>query len=248
MTMTKHHLKTLLVYTAALLGVAACNLPALGATLYEETFDQPAHPGGGDQAISGVGWANDVPANDSRWFENGGNPGAAAWSWHGEANTEGFYTSTTLDTGATGDAFPTIDPANYTSLTLSVDLQTGFAGDLVDSFFAVQSGGNWYASTTVLPDADGTWATHSISFDPAAANWNELTVSGDGSGMGATIGAPAAADLSGMITGAGMVFTRTASATTNFDNFTISGQPIPEPATVTVLALGSLLLLRRRWC
>lgn len=209
---------------SVLLGCHLLGSQAAALTLYQETFDNPAHPGGGDQPISGVGWANDVPANDSRWYETGGNPDAAAWSWHGEANTEAFYSSTTLDTGSTGTAFPTIDPAENPSLAFNVDLMSTFAPELVDSFFAVEIGGSWYVSATALADATDSWVTQTMSFDPTAANWNELTVSGDGSATEAIIGAAAGADLSGSITGAGMVFTRTASATTNFDNFVLTGE------------------------
>jgi len=229
---------------AALFSIALVSPLAMAQTLYEETFPYPG--GGADIAVSTVGWANDIPANPTRLYDNnidGGPNDGAAWSWNGTANTEAFYTTITLDSGATGMAFPSIDPSSYPGLTLSVDLQSTFNPALVEARFAVLIGGSWYASASALATPTGTWETQTMTFDPTAALWNNLTVSGDGSGTGATIGATASSALSGMITGAGMVFTRTDSATHNFDNFVISA--VPEPGCCALLGMGVLLMMGR---
>jgi hypothetical protein len=221
---------------ATLFGIALVSPLTLAQSLYLESFP---HPGGGDLPISTAGWADDVPGGD-RLYDNGGGDGAA-WSWNGSANTEALYTTTALDSGATGMAFPSIDPASNPGLTLSVDLLSTFAPELVEARFAVLVGGSWYTAASPLATPTGAWETQTMAFDPTAALWNELTVSGDGSGTGATIGATAATDLSGMITGAGMVFTRSGSATHDFDNFAIV---VPEPSTWATMGMGALLLVR----
>ena len=199
----------------------ACN-PAPAQVLYEELFP---HPGGGNMPVSVVGWANDVPAGtDNRLYESD----EAVFSFFGSPNTEAFYTTTATDTGSTGDAFPTIDPTSFPGLNFNVDLQSQFNPGNVEAYWVVQVGGDWFSSVAPLATPGSSFATQTLSFDPTAALWNELTVSGNGTGTGATIGTTAAMDLSGMITGAGLVFDRSGSGTHNFDNFTISASILNE--------------------
>ena len=227
---------------AAVFGLLIVSPLAFGQ-LYLETFPYPG--GGGDISITTVGWVNDVPANPNRLYDNnavGGPDDGAGWSWQGSANTEAFYTTTLLDAGGTGMAFPSIDPSSNPGLTLSVDLFSTFDPQFVEARFAVLSGGSWYATADPLATPTATWESRTLLFDPTAALWNDLTVSGDGSGTGATIGGTAAGDLSGLITGAGLVFSRSQSATHDFDNFAIV---VPEPGSLAFLGFGALWLVRR---
>ncbi|MGH7981267.1 MAG: glycosyl hydrolase 53 family protein, partial [Limisphaerales bacterium] len=134
------------------------------------------------------------------------------------------YTSVAL-TQTAGAAFPTIDPALYSGIALSVDIQPYLNPDNVTARFAVQiNGGNWFVSANALPvpSSTGSFATYSVAFNAEASLWDSLTVSGNGTANRAIIGAPSSSNLDGNITGAGLVFVHTGSGGTfNFDNFTI---------------------------
>jgi hypothetical protein len=82
-----------------------------------------------------------------------------------------------------------------------------------------------------------------MTYSPAAANWDNLTVTGSG----ATIGSQATQPLSGAITAAGMVFAVGASGgDDNFDNFSITGTGVGNivltahtPTTATLAWVGN---------
>ncbi len=234
---------------------------ASGQMIYSETFPYPTGMTG-NQPISTTGWANDLIAQFTRLYANGAD--GVVYAYSGAATTEAFYTSTTLDTGATGQAFPTIDPTAYQfGVTLSVDLQNGFSPDEVRSRFAVQiNGGNWYVSRNALPvptTANGPFANYSIPFLPAAANWNNLTVTGTGvtaaPGAAAVIGGAAASPLTGNITGAGVVVTYgegglpiTGGGTHNIDNFQVRESSRPGDVNLdTVIDLADLVIIRQNF-
>jgi hypothetical protein len=124
---------------------------------------------------------------------------------------------------------PKIAVATATNLTFLVDIQSQYNPFDASDYFAVQMNGgtNWYLNySNPLPTPTITWATFSQLFDPTAANWYQLILSGDGS-VGNTnfpaIGNPATSDLSGYITGVGIVCIKSGLATHNFDNFSIAG-------------------------
>jgi hypothetical protein len=109
-------------------------------------------------------------------------------------------------------------------LTFSVDLQDGGNGVNVTAYWAVAmtSAGatNWYASSSAIAAPTTSFATVTLPFSTAAANWNNLTISPSG----AIIGSPASGPLQGYISGAGLVFVVSGTGGDyNFDNFTISG-------------------------
>ena len=85
----------------------------------------------------------------------------------------------------------------------------------------MQIDANWYASTTALPvptDGDSEdYGTYSQQISPAAAGWNELTLTGNG----AVIGSPASTPLTGSLTGVGLVISHTDEGTFNIDNVEI---------------------------
>lgn len=208
-------MKTLI--TSACLG-AAVLCPASAQILFAEDFETPE--AGGNQAISTVGWVNDIAnAQDDRIFEISAES-HAVWSWHGSAATEAFYTTVEHDAG-----FTSFEPGGVDGLTFGVDNQSQFNGTDTVGYFAVQlDGSDWFVSATPVGAPTEEWQTHEMAFDPTAANWNTLTVSGTGTtNAGATIGAPAGSDLAGTVTGGGFVVTRTGSATQNFDNLTLFG-------------------------
>jgi hypothetical protein len=66
----------------------------------------------------------------------------------------------------------------------------------------------------------GTYSTYTTSFNPTALNWNTLTVTSSGG----LVGSPAAGNLKGVMTGAGLVFVTVGTGGNfNFDNFSITG-------------------------
>ena len=223
---------------AWLLGWLACPAiaPGQSVTLYQETFPYPGLSG--DFAVGAVGWANDVLNNPNRLYQSSGGDGAV-YAYQNSARTTAFYTSTALSV-TSGAAFPSIDTAVYSGITLSVDIQPQVTPANVTARFAVQmNGGSWFASANTLPvpAVVGPYATYSSAFNPAASQWYSLTVSGDGTGSSAAIGfgSTLSTNLSGNITGAGLVFTHTgAGGTFNFDNFSITA------GTVGSLAVSSV--------
>jgi hypothetical protein len=201
--------------------------------LYNESFPWVG-PTAGNYPASVVGWNSAIPDSPARLFQNGGGDGAM-FSFEGSASVVAFCATATSDNGASGLPFPSMAIAGSSGLTFSVDIAPSFAPANVSAALAVQiNGGSWYISATNLPvdtsTATGTYTTQSQVFSPAAANWKNLTISG----TGATVGSAAGADLSGNITGAGVVFTHTGSGTFNFDNFQVTGSVVPNAGTIAV--------------
>lgn len=204
----------------------------VSSVLYRETF---VVTNSGDQPITQAGWRNDIEGQNTRIYHVAGTNGAV-WSFRGAAGPEAFYATTVTANGSLAYhmAFPSINLATVENLVFSVDLNSTWQPALVHSYFAVQiNWGSWYVSTTeLLPVPTGTYASYNLTFDPSASGWNELTVSGSGSVGNAsfpTVGVTAAANLSGYITGAGIVSVHDGSSTHNFDSFTIAGA-IPPTA------------------
>jgi hypothetical protein len=183
--------------------------------------------------IATMGWRSDTEAADARIYTTGTN--RAVYSFSGTARGEAFYVTTVTGDGSYPghQAFPSINLATTANMRFNVDLNSGWQPALVHSFFAIQiNWSDWYVSTTeLLPTPTGTFANYSLDFDPSAFGWNQLTVSSSGTVGNANfpaIGEPAVANLSGYITGAGLVCIHDGSSTHNFDNFSIFGT-IPPP-------------------
>ncbi len=196
---------------------------AQNVVLYRETFPYGAISG--DLPVNSVSWANDIPDGPDRLYQATGGDGAV-YAYEAAAATTAFYTSIAL-TQTGGAAFPAINPALYSGITLSVDIQPSQNPANITARFAVQiNGGNWFVSASPLPvpSSTGPFATYSLAFNPNASQWDSLTVSGNGTGTHAVIGTLISSNLAGNITGAGLVFVHTGSGGTfNFDNFTITG-------------------------
>ncbi len=183
-----------------------------------------------DYPLSVVGWSNSIPDSPNRLSQNTSGDGEA-YAFEAYAATTAAYVTTASDTGVSGLPFPSINPAAYPAITFSVDIQPTWQPANIPVYFAVQMGGaNWYVSQTPIPvNVAGTvFATYQQQFDPDAIQWNTLTLSG----TAATIGIQPASNLSGNITGAGLVFANTGSGGVNFDNFLITTDTAPAIAPV----------------
>lgn len=188
--------------------------------LYAETFPFVG-PLSVNFPVSVVGWSSSIPDSPARLFPNGGGDGAI-FNFEGSAMTTAFYVNANSDTGASGLPFPSINPAAYPAVSFSVDIAPTYQPANITAYFAVQvSGGNWYVSSTPIPvntsTATGTYTTYGQTFNPLAANWNNLTLTS----TGASIGSVASADLTGNIVGAGVVSVFTGAGNFNIDNFLV---------------------------
>ena len=213
--------------------------------IWSENFNCPTS---GDQPIANVGWRNDIsgPGGDTRIFASSGGgvtfPNMAVYSWPG--GPEAFYATTATANGgayASGtitnhQALPVINLASVQNLTFGADLNSGYNPSLTHGFIAVQLNyGQWYSSTTeLLPQPTSTtFVTDTLPFNSDLSTWNLLTVSGNGSANNAnypTIGANAGpGQMSGYITGVGIVITHDSSSTLQFDNYIVLGT-IPSTA------------------
>jgi hypothetical protein len=117
------------------------------------------------------------------------------------------------------------------------------AGAPVGTRLALQLGGQWFVSNTSISSGNVTsadWTGNTLPFDPAAANWRELN-NVDGS-PGVSLGLLAGADLSGDITGAGLVSTFQQRQTLNINNFAI----VPEPSALSLIFCGVVGVLGRK--
>ncbi|HEY1661550.1 MAG TPA: glycosyl hydrolase 53 family protein [Verrucomicrobiae bacterium] len=207
---------------------------AQSTVLYQETF--PYDAVSGNASVSTAGWASDIPDGPNRLYQNSGSDGAV-YAYEGSPATTAFYTSTSLSQ-TNAATFPVINPASYPGLTMSVDIQPHVTPANVSARFAVQiNGTSWFVSANTLPvpTTTGSFATYSNAFNPAASQWDSLTVSGNGTGSGAVIGAGAANNLTGNITGAGLVFVHSGSGGTfNFDNFIITAAGVSNLTVVSI--------------
>jgi hypothetical protein len=202
--------------------------------IYSELFPFVG-PVAGNYPISNVGWVEAVSGAPNALYRVGttGSAGSSSFSagavfaYSGVPATTVYYATTATDTNQAGLPFPDIDIAAYgnpSSLNFSVDIAPSSSSSNVTAYIAVQVGTNWYVSATPLPvptaSDSPTFSTYTMAFNPTAANWNNLTVSTSGG----IIGAPAAGNLKGVMTGAGLVFVYVGSGGNfNFSNFIITG-------------------------
>ena len=202
--------------------------PAVGL-IYSETFPFVG-PLAGTYPTSSAGWVEAVSSAPNALYQTSGSDGAVS-AFFGNPATTVYYATTTSDTNQAGLPFPNINLSSYgnpSSLNFSVDIAPDSATpNNVTAYLAVQlNGANWYVATTALPVpavSNATFTTYSLPFNPAAANWKNLTVSTSGG----IIGSPVAGDLKGIMTGAGMVFVYVGTGGNfNFDNFIITGSGV----------------------
>jgi hypothetical protein len=166
------------------------------------------------------------------------------FAYLGSAGTTVYYATTATDTNQAGLPFPNIDLAGYPQgLNISVDIAPVSSSSNVTTYLAVQlNNANWYVAASPLPvptSSDSpTFATYTTAFNPAAANWKNLTVTTSGG----IIGSAATSNLNGVMTGAGLVFVTTGTGGTfNFANFVITGNG-PGGINAGALSNGDLNL------
>ncbi len=240
-------------WALALLALAAwaAGHSASAVTLYREDFtDAEANDG----TLADVGWVGtDIGA--------GGNSAGIYDTFHWWYNNTTIASMTT-NTGLsyTTENAPISSATPMLAILWAQRLENQFddafgegtgTGTGVDVRPAVQIGGQWYAAATAVSTGNldntttgGTYTPQSLAFDPAAANW--LLVSDVDGADGVTLGAAPGSDLSGNITGVGLVSSFHQYQTVNFDYLEVSA--VPEPASAGLLAVGawSAALLRRR--
>lgn len=201
--------------------------------LYAETFPFVGALAVG-YPISVVGWSNAIADNVNRLYQTSGGDGAA-YAFESAASTKAFYVTTNSDRGVSGLPFKKITPSGYPAVSFYVDIAPFWAPANVTAYIAVQmNGGSWYVNSTALPvdtsTATPTFTTYRQQFDPLAAQWNTLTIGT----TSATIGGPAGSNLTGDITGAGVVFVYTGAGTFDIDNFLVTTNAAPPIApTIT---------------
>jgi len=188
-------------------GAVPANFSSVGWTLVTPAANNPPYEGfyAAGSAYN-LGTGNPLPVNTIYYT------GLAA------GQEEMFYTTDAGGAGSSGDAaFTDINPASYTALTLSVAGTD--QGTTATNYFAVQVGGAWYVSTTALQGYNAAYpsfVTASLPYTTTASAWNQLTINANS----VTIGAAATADLSGPITGIGIV--ETGPGGWNYNEITVS--------------------------
>jgi hypothetical protein len=194
--------------------------------LYTEGFPFVG-PASANYPISSVGWVEAVlNAPNALFQESSETSEGAVFAYYGSAATTVYYTTTASDTNQSGLPFPNIDLAAYgNSLNFSVQIAPQFAASNVTAYVAVQlNNTNWYISSSPLPVANSadsaTFSPYTMAFNPAAGNWDNLTVTVSGG----LIGSAATSNLKGVMTGAGLVFVTVGTGGTfNFTDFAITG-------------------------
>jgi hypothetical protein len=235
--------------------------------LYEQTFNPSNDPNGYVGAIGDSGWVVDAPTG---WYSGTYSGNFAPLNMLADAATMqpingntgvyiGFGGPLTAALGMfyTTDGqggFTTIDPASSDRLLLTVyaNTQAGGADDL--GYFAVQVGDGdprtddelWYISSTPMAvpaqNQGNLLDLRSLEYNPAAGNWNSLTLATP------AIGGPAG-DLSGLlITGVGIVQSLSNPtgdfSSWNYADFRILN--VPEPATIALVMVAAAACFVRR--
>jgi hypothetical protein len=175
-------------------------------------------------------------------------PNMAVYSYDAGAAIEAFYGTTRSINGGPYPAspnpitnhmaFPGINLQVVQNVSFAVDLDGPYNGTSTHSYICVQmNSANWYVATNeLLPQPNGSpFVTHSLRFNPAASSWNNLTVSGTGSDtmtLIPVVGSVATANLTGYITGIGIVCVHSGGSTVQFDNYTVLGAIPPTPFPV----------------
>ncbi|HEV2455200.1 MAG TPA: immunoglobulin domain-containing protein, partial [Verrucomicrobiae bacterium] len=208
------------VYPAAILTVTNEQI----GFIYSEAFPFVG-PIGGDYPISSVGWVEAVVNAPNALYQVAQNSSqGAVFAYLGTPGTTVYYVTTATDTNQAGLPFPNIN-LNYPNLAFSVDIAPAYQASNVTAYLAVQlNNSSWYVASSPVPVPtsvdSSTFSTYTTAFNPAAANWKNLTVTSSGG----LIGSAAAANLKGVMTGAGLVFlTVGTGGTFDFANFAITG-------------------------
>lgn len=123
-------------------------------------------------------------------------------------------------------AFDSVDLTNYTNVTVSLDYWVADTGFEADDSFSVVANGN----TELLLGEIGLENANLIGDTGNTAEWNFLSFGVTGSSLDLVIN----------------VDTNSGSENVHIDNISIEGDLIPEPASMLLIGLGALGLIRRR--
>ena len=222
-------------------GPAYLNVNTLPADyLYAETFPFVGPSTSISYSLGTVGWSCSVPDNTNRLFYNSSYASGTISSSESYSQTfplaDFFYATTNSDTGISGVPFTAIDPTAHPAIAFSVDVVLtsnwyNSPGNTT-AYFAVQmNGGSWYVSSIPIPvniSPTNVFATYEQQFHSSASLWKNLTFTS----TGATIGSTATADLTGQITGAGVVVVVTYVSEWDFENFAITTDSVAVIAPV----------------
>jgi arabinogalactan endo-1,4-beta-galactosidase len=227
--------------------------PPTTANLYQEDFGAVAG-GGASLTLAQVGWSQVGPsaggssagiyaASNSVDVDTGLSlPPSAAYYYGGASEMGILYTTNGAGSGTAGDSsFTSIDPTLYSNLTFSVETQQSYQGSNVSSWFAVQVGGAWYMSTNkmsafVESAASADFSLASLVYNPIASNWTNLTIGSSSISLGNI----ASSNLTGAITGIGIVVTVKSAGSWDYNNLLIRATAphiVSQPANESV-ALG----------
>jgi hypothetical protein len=234
-----------LAFLAPIVVLCLAAQSARAVSLYLEDFTDPQGDSG---VLADVGW-------------NGADSIASGGSSSGIFNTfHWWYNNSSIASALTpsGLSYTTENPAISTAapgLTISwaSRLENQFddsfgegsgTGTGVDARPAVLIGGQWYASATPIStgNVEGAFVTNSLAFDGAAANW--VLVNDVDGANGVTLGAAPGGNLSGNITGVGLVSTFYQFQTVNYDFLEVTS--VPEPMSAGLLACAVIGLAARR--
>jgi arabinogalactan endo-1,4-beta-galactosidase len=232
--------------TIVTLPIAVGGQPAF---LYQEDFGAVAGAGSG-LTMAQVGWSQVLATGGSAGIYpqtgsvdvNTGQPLPPSAAYlYGNSGRGMFYTTNGAGSGTSGDsAFTSINPALYSNLTFSVESQYSTTGANISSYFAARAGTNWYVSTNPMTayvegGASGNFSQTSLIYNPLASGWKNLTVGKNS----ITVGSLATTNLSGSITGIGVVSILTGAGSWDYENLLISAtdpfitsQPTNQSVTV----------------
>ena len=267
------------IAAALVIGCIATGAQGAATLLYEQTFNPPdPHPG---QSGSILPWSINMIGG----FEGTYNFDFAAPDVLRDADsTQPINGNTGVYTGIggpiTGDnrlfytvdgqaGYSTIDPAtcpNGCYFNVFANTQQGGADD--HGYFVINAGlggrnpSKWYISATPMAsptvNQGSTMNLRSLLYNPAAGNWNNLTVDPTNT-VAPVIGGPAGSLAGLLLTGVGVLqsvtnpapnadFSNDAFSSWNYADYRITCGAVPEPSTILMLALAApvALMFRRR--
>ncbi len=269
--MNRHRLFLAVLLTAGGL-VSSAN--AAAALLYQQVFNPPppdTSPNIGPWSVNAIGgysgtFDGSFDAAGIRDADNGqpigrtgpaDTVGTAVYIGVGGPVTDRLGAFYTVDGQAD---FSVIDPATCPDnlyLNVWANTQQGGADDY--GYFIVQAGpggrdpSQWYISSTPMAtptvNQGATFNLRSLLYDPAAGNWNNLTLDPTNT-VAPVIGGPAGSLAGLLITGVGVLqsitnpapnddFSNDAFSSWNYADFRVTCGEIPEPSALLLLALAA---------
>jgi len=194
--------------------------------LYAENFPFIGPSGDNNIPLTTAGWVASGTGSFGIYSAQGTGGLGDGFSYSGTATTNVYYTTDTNDIGLSGLSFTDITPGNYPAVTFRAGFAPGNiqgqASNAVSVYWAVSMNGVWYCSSqrqTIILSAINGFENYEYGFNPAATNWNNLSLTGN-SGV---IGSQASGPLTGNITGAGIVVAHNdgTGSDMNYQNFEI---------------------------